>query len=99
MQPLKKLALVLLPIGISTGALAQELTPAHNVPATPRTTGTVIAVQPNTTGNDRDLVISRGATGAETITTELAAGGNARLPERAVPNGSAGGGSSSGGGG
>ncbi|WP_246688140.1 hypothetical protein [Methylobacterium sp. WL120] len=89
----------MLPVGISIGALTQELTPADNVPATPRTTGTVIAVQPNTTGNDRDLVISRGATGAETTTMDSAAGGNARLPERAVPNGSAGGGSSSGGGG
>ncbi|TXM67272.1 hypothetical protein FV222_02625 [Methylobacterium sp. WL103] len=59
----------------------------------------MIAVQPNTTGNDRDLVISRGATKAEATTMDSAAGGNARLPERAVPNGSAGGGSSSGGGG
>lgn len=56
--------------------------------------GTVIQTQPNTTGNDRDVVISRGATGAETVTTDSAAGGNASRPEQAVPNSSAGGGSS-----
>ncbi|MDB5646353.1 MAG: hypothetical protein JWQ05_2022 [Methylobacterium sp.] len=55
---------------------------------------TVVQNQPNTTGNDRDVIIARGATGADTITTDSAAGGNANLPERAVPNGSAGGGSS-----
>ena len=54
---------------------------------------------PNTTGNDRDVVISRGATGADAITTDPAAGGNASHPERAVPNGSAGGGSNGQGGG
>lgn len=58
----------------------------------PATTGTVIEQQPNTTGNDGDLVISRGPNGADTVTTDSAAGGNANLPERAIPNGSAGGG-------
>ena len=37
-------------------------------------------------------MIARGANGADTITTDSAAGGNANLPERAIPNGSAGGG-------
>jgi hypothetical protein len=59
---------------------------------------TVVQNQPNTTGNDRDVIIARGATGADTITTDSAAGTAVRdgtlLPERAVPNGSAGGGSS-----
>lgn len=64
------------------------------IPRDPNTTGTVIQLQPNTTGNDRDVIISRGATGADTITTDSAAGGNANRPEQAVPNGSAGGGSS-----
>lgn len=54
--------------------------------------GTIVESQPNTTGNDPDVVIARGANGADTITTDSAAGGNANLPERAIPNGSAGGG-------
>ncbi|WP_264046164.1 hypothetical protein [Methylobacterium flocculans] len=62
-------------------------------PRQPGTTGTVIQNQPNTTGNDRDVVISRGVTGADTVTTDSAAGGNANQPSRAIPNGSAGGGS------
>ena len=57
----------------------------------PATGGAVIQRQPNTTGNDQDVVIAPGATGADTITTNSAAGGNANLPERPVPNGSAGG--------
>ncbi|MGY2050518.1 hypothetical protein [Methylobacterium sp. JK268] len=52
-------------------------------------TGSTVTVQPNTTGNDVDVVIARGATGADTITTDSAAGSNARLPERRIPNGSA----------
>lgn len=61
------------------------------VPGSGPRSGTIVQQQPNTTGNDTDLVISRGATGADTATTNSAAGGNANLPERAVPNGSAGG--------
>jgi hypothetical protein len=64
-----------------------------------RSGGAVIQSQPNTTGNDRDVIISRGATGAQTTTTNSAGGGNANQPERAVPSGSAGGGSSGQGGG
>lgn len=55
----------------------------------------VIERQPNTTGNSRDAVIAPGRTGASTVTTDSAAGGNASHPERPVPNGSAGGGSGS----
>ena len=72
---------------LSFSALAQTST----VPG--QTGGAVVQTQPNTTGNDRDAVISRGATGAETKTTNSAAGGNANKPEQAVPNSSAGGGS------
>ncbi|POR41579.1 hypothetical protein [Methylobacterium sp. V23] len=54
--------------------------------------GIIVEGQSNTTGNDPDVVIARGANGADTITTDSAAGGNANLPERAIPNGSAGGG-------
>lgn len=78
----------------SPGAtFAQPLVPG----GLPRAPGAVIERQPNTTGNDRDKIIARGATGADTITTDSAAGGNAVHPERAVPNGSAGGGSGGGG--
>ena len=52
----------------------------------------MIQNQPNTTGNSGDLVISYGATGADTVTTNSAAGGNASRPEQAFPNGSANGG-------
>ncbi|HEX8416800.1 MAG TPA: hypothetical protein VF641_04270 [Methylobacterium sp.] len=75
-------------LGLSTSAFAQGL------PDPGQRGGAVVTQQPNTTGNSRDLVIAPGATGAETITTNSAAGGNANLPERAVPNGSAGGGGS-----
>ena len=45
--------------------------------------------EPNITGNDRDVIVSRGATGADTATTDSAAGGTANWPEQAIPNGSA----------
>ena len=50
--------------------------------------------QTNTTGNDPSVVVPRGPTGADTLTTNSAAGGNAGQPSRAVPQGSANGGSS-----
>jgi len=64
---------------------------AQGVPAArePGARGTIIERQSNTTGSDRDIIIAPGATGAETITTDSAAGGNAAQPSRAVPNGSA----------
>ncbi|MHC2021365.1 hypothetical protein [Methylobacterium sp. CM6247] len=74
-------------------ALAQGVAPSQ-----PGTSGVVIENQPNTTGNDRDVIVSRGATGAETATSDSAAGGNANQPSRSVPNGSAGGGSGGNGG-
>lgn len=51
----------------------------------------VVEAQTNITGNGRGVIISRGSTGADTIFTNSAAGGNAGQPERAVPQGSAGG--------
>ena len=84
---MKKLIIVGVAVSMAAPAFAQGL------PRQPGAGGTVIQNQPNTTGNDRDVVISRGATGADTITTDSAAGGNANQPSRAVPNGSAGGGS------
>ena len=53
----------------------------------------IVTQEPNSTGNDRDIVVSRGATGADTATSDSAAGGNANKPEQGIPNGSAGGGS------
>ncbi|PIK70589.1 hypothetical protein CS379_23840 [Methylobacterium frigidaeris] len=78
---------------------AQTLPPRGPGADYPAATGAIIERQSNTTGNVPDLVIAPGATGAETITTNSAAGGNARLPERPVPNGSAGSGGDPGGGG
>lgn len=54
---------------------------------------TIVTGEDNTGGRG-SVVISRGATGADTITDNSAAGGNASLPERAIPNGSSGGGAS-----
>jgi hypothetical protein len=77
-----------LALAFSSPLLAQGIPFARE----PDTTGTIVTRQSNTTGNAEDLVVSRGATGADTITSSSAAGGNANLPERAVPNGSANGG-------
>lgn len=52
----------------------------------------VITYNSNNTGGRGDRIISYGPTGADTVTTNSAAGGNASRPELAIPNGSAGGG-------
>ena len=88
---MKKFILAGVVLFAAVPAFAQGVAPRQ-----PGTGGTVIQNQPNTTGSDRDVVISRGATGAETATTNSAAGGNAGKPEQAVPNGSAGGGTGGG---
>jgi len=72
---------------LSFTALAQPAT------APGQTGGATVQSQPNTTGNDPSVSVSRGATGAETKTTNSAAGGNASKPEQAVLNSSSGGGS------
>ncbi|KQP31736.1 hypothetical protein ASF49_09875 [Methylobacterium sp. Leaf104] len=74
---------------ISLSAWAQPATAPGAAPGQPG--GAVVQGQPNTTGNDPSVSVSRGATGAETATTDSAAGGNASKPEQAVPNSSAGG--------
>lgn len=81
-------------IVVSAGALALSVMPAlaQGLMSPNGERGVVIQNQPNTTGNSRDRVISYGATGADTVTTNSAAGGNASRPEQAIPNGSAGGG-------
>ncbi|UMY19932.1 hypothetical protein MMB17_11890 [Methylobacterium organophilum] len=75
---------------LSGAASAQ--TPPPGIPGRPYPPGTIIQRQTNTTGNSVDYVIAPGATGADTITTNSAAGGNAGQPERAIPQGSGGGG-------
>ena len=77
-------ALALLVAGPAWAQSAAPGAPARGAPA--------VQSQPNTTGNDPNLVVPRGATGAETLTTNSAAGGNAGQPARAVPQGSANGG-------
>ncbi|KAB1071672.1 hypothetical protein F6X51_18585 [Methylobacterium planeticum] len=42
--------------------------------------GAVIQGTPNNTGNDREVTLAPGATGASTIQTDSAAGGNAGQP-------------------
>jgi hypothetical protein len=91
----KTLATGALALLVAGPALAQGLAEGPLLGRGPAATGTVVVRQPNTTGNDPSLIISRGSTGAETITTNSAAGGNAGQPERAIPQGSAGGGGSS----
>ena len=84
-----------LPIAVSALALAMPMifpATAQQVFPSESQRGVIIQNQPNTTGNSHDKVISYGATGADTVTTNSAAGGNASRPEQAFPNGSAGGG-------
>nr|WP_091972781.1 hypothetical protein [Methylobacterium gossipiicola] len=66
--------------------------PALAQVGTPQPSGTVVQQEPNSTGNDANIAISRGPTGADTVTTDSAAGGNAARPEQAIPNSSANGG-------
>lgn len=68
-------------------AAAQPLPPGVAVPS-----GGFAIYNRNNTGGDLNVTIPRGATGAETFTSDSAAGGNAGRPELAVPNGSSNGG-------
>ncbi|GJD74654.1 hypothetical protein [Methylobacterium goesingense] len=77
--------------GLATLMLSPALAQSGLPPRQAGTEGTIVVREPNSTGNDRDVVISRGATGADTIETDSAAGGNAGRPEQAIPNSSAGG--------
>ena len=54
--------------------------------------GATISSFENTTGGRPSRMISRGPTGADTITRNSAAGGNSNQPARAIGTGSAGGG-------
>ncbi|MEE7457720.1 hypothetical protein MPAR168_03640 [Methylorubrum populi] len=81
-------------LAFATPAFAQTAAPG---PAAPQS-GAPVAGGQNNTGADTNVTIPRGSTGADTVQTNSAAGGNANQPSRAVPQGSGGGGSGSGGG-
>ena len=57
--------------------------------------GMGVSTSQNTTGG-RGRTISRGPTGADTVNTNSAAGGNSSQPSRAIGTGSAGGGGAGG---
>ncbi|MFF8799417.1 MULTISPECIES: hypothetical protein [unclassified Methylobacterium] len=82
-----------------TLGLALATLTALSLPATAQSRpGTVRTDDGSVTGGrDRGGTVSRGPSGADTITRNSAAGGNANQPERAVPQGSGGGGSGNGG--
>ncbi|MCJ2129259.1 hypothetical protein MKK51_10410 [Methylobacterium sp. E-045] len=58
--------------------------------------GTAVTTSTSTTGGRPGRTISRGATGADTVTSNSAAGGNSSQPARASGTGSAGGGAGGG---
>lgn len=91
---MNKLAFTAL-ILFSTGAGAQPLPPggSRGLPVPP---GGLAIRDSNTTGGGVNYTIPRGATGADTYTTNSAAGGNSSRPELAVPNSSGGGGNGGG---
>jgi len=64
-------------------------------PTAPQSSAPVTGGQ-NNTGADSNVTTPRGSTGADTVQTDSAAGGNANQPSRAVPQGSGGGGSGGG---
>lgn len=84
-------------LALSSFVLVQMSTGADARPRTKKRGSGVITMQ-NNTGGRPTRVRSRGATGADTITSNSAAGGNATQPSRAGSTGSAGGGSGGAGG-
>ena len=79
-------------LAFAAPAFAQTTAPTAPRPGAPVTGGQ------NNTGADTNVTVPRGSTGADTVQTDSAAGGNANQPSRAVPQGSGGGGSGSAGG-
>lgn len=86
-----------LTLASAAGLLAASLVPLTATSAEARSRhksrGIVTSDGSVTGGRGRSRTISRGATGADTVNRNSAAGGNANQPERAVPQGSGGGGS------
>ena len=86
---MKRMILAGLLAAASTSAFAQSTAP--NTPTGTVAPGTAVGSTPNSTGGGANVTVAPGATGASTIQTDSAAGGNASQPERRVPQGSGGG--------
>lgn len=88
MRILTTISGVLLASTLTGAALAQAPAAINRAGST----DPVVTRLPDTTGGDRDVVISRGPTGASTIQTDSAAAGNAEQLTRRIPQGGGGGG-------
>jgi hypothetical protein len=95
---MKTLMLSTCALALSSFVLVQMSTEADARSRTKKRGGGVVTSMQNNTGGRPTQVRSRGATGADTITSNSAAGGNAAQPSRAGSTGSAGGGSGGAGG-
>ena len=73
---------------LAVPALAQTPRTPETAPQAP-TRDTVLRDR-NTTGSTGDKIVAPGSTGASTMESNSAAGGNASQPERRVPQGSGG---------
>ena len=87
---MKTLMLSTCALALSSLVLVQMSTEADARSRTKKRGGVVTSMQ-NSTGGRSGRVRSRGATGADTINSNSAAGGNAGQPSRAGSTGSAGG--------
>ena len=88
---MKKLMLSTCALALSSLVLVQMSTEADARSRTKKRGGVATSMQ-NSTGGRPGRVRSRGATGADTINSNSATGGNAAQPSRAGSTGSAGGG-------
>ena len=79
--------------GIMAASLVPLMATSADARSRHKSRGSVTSDGSVTGGRGGGQTISRGATGASTISRNSAAGGNANQPERAVPQGSGGGGS------
>ena len=88
---MKTLMLSTCALALSSFVLVQMGTEADARSRTKKRGGGVVTSMQNSTGGRPGRVRSRGATGADTINSNSAAGGNAGQPSRAGSTGSAGG--------
>jgi hypothetical protein len=90
---MKKLLILASAAGLVAASLVPLTATSADARSRHKSRGIVTSDGSVTGGRGRGQTISRGATGASTISRNSAAGGNANQPERAVPQGSGGGGS------
>lgn len=91
-RPVSRTLVTLIALGcLGSGAASAQGRPP-GLPSGPFPPGTIIQQQNNITGGGVDYLIAPGPTGADTISSNSAAAGNANQPERAIPQGSGGGG-------